>query len=62
MAPIITPNEPRCPTCSAMLIHAGSICVICDAEAHYEAPIRTSPPLLDPKKRGTDREDVREAV
>jgi hypothetical protein len=43
-----TAAEPRCPQCQNVLVHAGAICVICDDQTHYEAPIRTSPPLSLP--------------
>jgi hypothetical protein len=42
---INAPAEPRCPRCDGVLVHAGAICVICDDQGHYEAPIRTAPPL-----------------
>jgi hypothetical protein len=41
--------EARCRGCEAMLVHAGAICVVCDDRSHYEAPIRTSPPLRMPE-------------
>ena len=47
---IDAPAEPHCPSCETVLVHAGSICVICDDQSHYEAPIRTSPPLRFPAK------------
>lgn len=39
---------PRCSSCEAMLVHAGAICVTCDDTSHYEAPVRTSPPIRMP--------------
>jgi hypothetical protein len=50
--PMNAPSEPRCPACDTVLVHAGAICVICDDQAHYEAPIRTSPPLNMPAVGG----------
>jgi len=53
------PDEPRCPSCATLLVHAGAICVICDDQSHYEAPIRSSPPLTVPASR--EPETVRPA-
>jgi len=36
---------PRCVDCHTVLVHAGAICFACDVETHFEAPIRTAPPI-----------------
>lgn len=48
------PTEPRCSTCQGMLVHSGAICVVCDDQSHYEAPIRTSPPIAAPEDESGD--------
>lgn len=42
-------TEPRCSRCLTMLVHAGALCVKCDDQMLYTAPIRTSPPLQLPE-------------
>ena len=42
--------EPRCTDCDVVLLRDGAICHACDVESHFEAPIRTSPPIDRPTR------------
>lgn len=53
-------TEPRCSTCSAILVHAGAICFNCDEFGHYEAPIRTAPLLVMPPELDDADDDASE--
>lgn len=51
-------TEPRCTTCSSILVHSGAVCFSCDEHHHYGAPVRTSPLLMVFPSEDTDAGSV----
>ena len=46
--------EPRCPSCDAVVMRAGTMCTVCDHDEVYGSPNRTSPPLTFGKRPGAE--------
>ncbi len=49
--------EPRCPDCDRVIPAVGAICLVCDADAHFEGFTRTAPPITRQVAAATGRRD-----
>lgn len=45
--------EPRCTSCGAVVVRAGTSCSTCDAESHFEGALRTAPDVTSQSMRGS---------